>query len=83
MTTITKDRTSAKTPRNTSLMWFKECPKCQGDLWMDRDMYGPFVACLQCGYYLNETQMKALMRGDTVRPAAGHAESERDAMLVA
>lgn len=32
-------------------MWkLKSCPKCDGDLYVDWDMNGEFVQCLQCGY---------------------------------
>lgn len=31
-------------------MWFfKACPKCCGDMYVDRDVHGTFVECLQCG----------------------------------
>jgi len=29
---------------------FKDCPKYKGDLNPDRDRYGAFFTCLQCGY---------------------------------
>lgn len=29
---------------------FKGCPKCQGDLYLNRDTYGKYLSCLQCGY---------------------------------
>lgn len=29
---------------------FKGCPKCHGDLYLNRDMYGKYKSCLQCGY---------------------------------
>ena len=29
---------------------FKGCPKCQGDLYLNQDMYGNYFNCLQCGY---------------------------------
>jgi len=29
---------------------FKACPKCAGDLYVNKDMYGQFLNCLQCGY---------------------------------
>lgn len=33
------------------MMWkFKSCPKCAGDLFVDSDMNGWYVECLQCGY---------------------------------
>ena len=31
-------------------MWFfKACPKCCGDMYVDRDSDGTFFECLQCG----------------------------------
>lgn len=32
------------------MIYFKACPKCQGDLTMGQDTYGPFIRCLQCGF---------------------------------
>lgn len=34
------------------MMLHKSCPKCQGDLGLERDIYGgpPDLICLQCGY---------------------------------
>ena len=31
------------------MFFFKACPKCHGDLYLDSDGYGTFVECLQCG----------------------------------
>lgn len=33
------------------MLYFKACPRCQGDMYTDKDQFGPFVACLQCGYH--------------------------------
>jgi len=30
---------------------FKACPRCKGDLFSDRDRYGQFLCCTQCGYH--------------------------------
>ena len=30
-------------------MFFKACPKCGGDVVVDRDQHGRFFKCLQCG----------------------------------
>ena len=38
------------------MLWFKECPRCGGDLYPDWDRYGSYIACLQCGYYLTEAE---------------------------
>ena len=29
---------------------FKSCPKCSGDLDLNRDCYGSYLNCFQCGY---------------------------------
>ena len=34
------------------MMWFKACPRCSGDLYSEKDTYGPYLACLQCGHDL-------------------------------
>ncbi len=31
-------------------MDFKACPRCRGDMHSNRDMYGEYKECLQCGY---------------------------------
>ncbi len=44
-------------------MWrFKGCPKCKGDMLVDRDLDGWYGWCLQCGY------RHALVGIITVRP---------------
>lgn len=33
-------------------MWkLKSCPRCGGDVFIDRDEYGWYEQCLQCSYY--------------------------------
>ena len=34
------------------MFYFKSCPKCRGDMYQDRDYYGSFRKCLQCGLIL-------------------------------
>ncbi len=29
--------------------FFKACPKCRGDMYLDEDVYGAYGKCLQCG----------------------------------
>ncbi|MBI4282699.1 MAG: hypothetical protein HY672_04360 [Chloroflexi bacterium] len=36
------------------MTWLKCCPRCNGDLYENKDPYGRYVACIQCGYYLSE-----------------------------
>lgn len=35
---------------------FKACPKCGGDLYVNKDNYGTFVNCMQCGYLKDVTE---------------------------
>ena len=32
------------------VMRFKSCPRCKGDVIIDRDQYGWYEQCIQCGY---------------------------------
>lgn len=34
------------------MMLYKSCPKCHGDLGVERDLHGgpPDLVCIQCGY---------------------------------
>jgi len=29
---------------------FRSCPRCDGDIFIDGDLYGWFEHCIQCGY---------------------------------
>lgn len=31
------------------MFYLKACTKCQGDLTLDKDVYGDFLKCMQCG----------------------------------
>ena len=33
------------------MILFKSCPRCHGDLYDDKDYYGPFIICVQCGFH--------------------------------
>ena len=32
------------------MIYFKECPKCHGDLLVKEDNYGQYISCIQCGF---------------------------------
>ena len=32
------------------VMKLKSCPRCKGDVMLDRDQYGWYEQCMQCGY---------------------------------
>ena len=40
------------------MFWFKLCPRCFGDLSEDRDYYGKFITCMQCGYHQDVVETK-------------------------
>ena len=39
-----------------NMFWLKRCPRCEGDLYEDSDIYGHYIACVQCGYYLTRAE---------------------------
>ena len=32
------------------MLFFKCCPRCKGDIYVNKDAYGLFMECLQCGF---------------------------------
>ena len=32
------------------MLMLKACPRCRGDLYIDRDFYGQYKQCIQCGF---------------------------------
>ena len=34
------------------MFWLKACPRCHGDLYREEDIFGIYLACLQCGHEL-------------------------------
>ncbi len=50
------------------MVWLKECPRCQGDLFLDRDHYGEFKTCVQCGYMKDLVEANA---NETLSIASG------------
>ena len=59
------------------MLWLKGCPRCDGDLHEERDMYGEYTACLQCGCYLSHlgevalyysAQLRVAVQAQTYRP---------------
>ncbi len=42
------------------MMWRKACPRCGGDLFLDSDLHGDFISCIQCGAVMDESQVRWL-----------------------
>ncbi len=49
------------------MIWPKGCKRCGGDLAMEGDVYGTYVACLQCGHIKNDLAPQTLASSN--RPA--------------
>ena len=32
------------------MIWFKSCPRCEGDIVANSDHFGAYKSCLSCGY---------------------------------
>ena len=45
------------------MMLYKTCPKCRGDLGLERDIYGgpPDLVCIQCGYTARPEERLSLL----------------------
>ncbi len=45
------------------MLLYKSCPKCRGDLGVERDLAGgpPDLVCLQCGYTARPQERAALL----------------------
>ena len=37
------------------MLYLKGCPKCRGDMYLEKDSYGVFRQCLQCGMVQDAT----------------------------
>ena len=43
------------------MFWIKACPRCRGDLYEGRDIYGNYVSCLQCARCLTIEEESQLL----------------------
>ena len=34
----------------SNMLKIKSCPRCRGDMYENRDIYGAYIECLQCGH---------------------------------
>lgn len=57
--------------RHRNRFFFKACPKCKGDMYLDSDRYGAYRKCLQCGRIFDlEAGKAAVAKAGTGRLAA-------------
>ena len=52
------------------MFWFKKCPRCSGDLYEEKDQYGHFITCMQCGFSKDAEERLADSSDISLEPAA-------------
>ena len=46
------------------MLYLKSCSKCHGDMYLDKDLFGSFRQCLQCG------KIEDIIEKSAILPAA-------------
>ncbi len=55
------------------MLELKACPRCKGDMHTNRDMYGSYKECLQCGHtqdVADPSRLSSLLEYATKKQAA-------------
>jgi hypothetical protein len=55
----------------TMRYWLKECPRCQGDLQEEKDFYGQYISCVQCGFIPDASREERLLSAPTAGNGRG------------
>ena len=63
------------------IIWSKGCKRCRGDLSLERDEDGFYVACIQCSAVDIELTKVAQLR--TATPAKSKSEERKQRELIA
>lgn len=53
------------------MMWLKTCPRCRGDLYVERGIGETYVSCLQCGHTLNKMEEEHLRQSPAYQRRVG------------
>jgi ribosomal protein L37AE/L43A len=58
--------------KTLGLVRVKACPRCSGDLSIERDVFGIYIECIQCGatWTKNDLKLTAPPNADTLNAAA-------------
>ena len=56
------------------MLYFKACPRCKGDVHRDRDVYGEYLKCLQCGHMVDLVKIQGQL---TMRAPADHTVGQK------
>ena len=43
-----------------AMVMFKACPRCMGDMHVNKDMYGEYRECLMCGFMADIAKQSAI-----------------------
>jgi len=61
-------------------MWtLKNCPRCGGDLYTEKDSDSYYDSCLQCGYTQESRRMPAISPSHVLRPVPLYVRSRDSA----
>jgi hypothetical protein len=61
------------------MLRLKCCPKCKGDVLLDKDHYGWYEQCLQCGYLRDlETIVQVEQQPDRMEKKRRQSQTARD-----
>ena len=64
------------------MFYFKACRKCRGDMTLEKDQYGSFLKCLQCGTYIEVEEIqsdRSVLNGSSSKKFAVQAVSKAQA----
>ena len=50
------------------MLYFRSCPRCKGDMHVNRDMYGTYKECLQCGNMIDIERPNSLLLAPIEQP---------------
>ncbi|MFH1003712.1 MAG: hypothetical protein V1780_06175 [Chloroflexota bacterium] len=53
------------------MLRLKSCPRCNGDIRLDRDQYGWYEECIQCGYVRDLKKVVTAPEGTEEKKGAG------------
>ncbi len=56
---------------------FKACPRCKGDMVRNRDMYGEYAQCLQCGNAVHTQSARATFEVPIGRQRPGRPRKQK------
>ena len=59
------------------MIYFGACPKCHGDVTLNRDGYGRFLSCLQCGLLQDVASNSPVMAKSTRKAPVWNREEDQ------